>query len=210
MLKTIFYLLLFLLFFTGVKAQNTQTELFPQPQKVQLSSEGFPLKAYHISGSHKPDAQIISLLQGIFKFSNKGNEIPFEISVSEKDNNALNQSGAYRLALSPEKITINAFDERGLFYAVQTLYQLYKYENGVYTLPKGEITDYPDVAHRGTVEGFYGEPWTFQDRLEQLRFYGKLKLNTYIYGPKNDPFHSSPNWRLPYPTKEAAKIKTLV
>lgn len=35
-------------------------------------------------------------------------------------------------------------------------------------------------------------------------------MNTYLYGPKDDPFHSCPNWRLPYPEKEAQNIKELV
>ena len=40
--------------------------------------------------------------------------------------------------------------------------------------------------------------------------YGKNKMNTYIYGPKDDPYHSAPNWRLPYPDKEAAQLQELV
>ncbi len=47
------------------------------------------------------------------------------------------------------------------------------------------------------------------DRIEQIRFYGRIKLNTYIYGPKDDPYHSSPNWRKPYPAEEAEHIKEL-
>ena len=35
-------------------------------------------------------------------------------------------------------------------------------------------------------------------------------MNTYIYGPKDDPYHSAPNWRLPYPDKEAAQLQELV
>ena len=35
-------------------------------------------------------------------------------------------------------------------------------------------------------------------------------MNYYLYGPKDDPYHSCPNWRLPYPEKEAANIKELV
>lgn len=35
-------------------------------------------------------------------------------------------------------------------------------------------------------------------------------MNTYIYGPKDDPYHSAPNWRLPYPEKEAAQLQELV
>lgn len=35
-------------------------------------------------------------------------------------------------------------------------------------------------------------------------------MNTYIYGPKDDPYHSSPHWRLPYPEKEALQLQELV
>ena len=31
-----------------------------------------------------------------------------------------------------------------------------------------------------------------------------------MYGPKDDPYHSCPNWRLPYPEKEAGNIKELI
>ncbi len=41
------------------------------------------------------------------------------------------------------------------------------------------------------MEGFYGTPWSHEARLSQLRFYGQNKMNTYIYGPKDDPYHSS-------------------
>ena len=120
----------------------------------------------------------------------------------------LKRSGAYLLVITPEEIDIAISDSRGLFYAAQTLQQLAQTDGqGNTTLPLGVIKDYPDVAYRGTVEGFYGDPWSHTDRIEQLRFYGKMKMNTYIYGPKDDPYHSSPNWRKPYPEKEAAQIK---
>ena len=35
-------------------------------------------------------------------------------------------------------------------------------------------------------------------------------MNTYIYGPKDDPYHSSPNWRKPYPEDEAVQLKKLI
>ena len=96
-----------------------------------------------------------------------------------------------------------------MFYAAQTLKQLAKYDEGKKILPLCSIKDYPDVLFRGTVEGFYGQPWSHADRIEQIRFYGRIKLNTYIYGPKDDPYHSSPNWRKPYPAEEAEHIKEL-
>lgn len=91
-------------------------------------------------------------------------------------------------------------DERGTYYAVRTFMQLFHEGH----LPFVGIQDYPDVRFRGVVEGFYGTPWSHEARLRQLQFYGENKLNTYIYGPKDDPFHSSPNWRKPYPAKEGS------
>ena len=55
------------------------------------------------------------------------------------------------------------------------------------TLPQVEIIDYPHVKYRGVVEGFYGTPWSHSDRLDLLSFYGKHKMNTYIYVTKDYP-----------------------
>ena len=78
------------------------------------------------------------------------------------------------------------------------------------SLPEITVKDYPAVRYRGVVEGFYGTPWSHEARLRQLRFYGENRMNTYIYGPKNDPYHSCPGWRKPYPEKESAQIRELV
>lgn len=112
----------------------------------------------------------------------------------------------YYLEITTDKIVIAGADERGTFYGVQTLLQLLQTKE----IPLVTIKDYPDVKSRGVVEGFYGTPWSTQARLRQLDFYGDNKLNTYIYGPKDDPYHSAPNWRKPYPAKEAEAIKALV
>ncbi|MDC1106425.1 beta-N-acetylglucosaminidase domain-containing protein [Prolixibacteraceae bacterium] len=115
-----------------------------------------------------------------------------------------NVSGAYKIHISHNAIQLIGFDNRGVHYGLQTLSQLLN--QGCARI---EIIDFPDIKHRGVVEGFYGTPWSFEDRKRQLEFYGDCRLNTYIYGPKNDPFHSSPNWRNPYPKKEANEITAL-
>ncbi len=117
-----------------------------------------------------------------------------------------NRDEAYYLSVTDKEIVLAGSDERGTYYALQTFAQLLK--DG--KLPEVEIKDYPSVRYRGVVEGFYGTPWSHQARLSQLEFYGKNKMNTYIYGPKDDPYHSAPNWRLPYPAKEAAQLQELV
>lgn len=121
-------------------------------------------------------------------------------------------SGAYALSIGPKKVTITGFDERGAFYGLQTLRQIIDSpmaaaEGG---LPMMEINDYPALPYRGLVEGFYGTPWSHQVRKDLINYMGQNKMNNYIYGPKDDPYHSSPNWRQPYPPEEAANIADLV
>lgn len=120
-------------------------------------------------------------------------------------------SGAYCLRIDKKGVLIAGYDERGAFYGIQTLKQLMDSPataNG--KLPYCEINDYPDLPLRGVVEGFYGTPWSHKVRLSLIDFYGKFKMNTYLYAPKDDPFHRTPDWRLPYPKQEADEIKELV
>lgn len=71
------------------------------------------------------------------------------------------------------------------------------------------IADFPSFNLRGVVEGFYGTPWSHQDRLDILRFEGEHGLNTYYYGPKNDPYHRQ-QWREPYPKEDLERLSELV
>ncbi len=127
-------------------------------------------------------------------------------SVKKFSRNIPQKAEGYYLKIDDNNIVVAGADRRGLFYGVQTLLQLV--ENG--KLPAVEITDYPDVPYRGVVEGFYGKPWSHMARLRQLEFYGRNKMNVYIYGPKDDPYHRTPDWRIPYPEEEAERMRELV
>ena len=67
----------------------------------------------------------------------------------------------------------------------------------------------PPIRLRGIVEGFYGIPYTFEDRVELITFCGKNRLNAYIYGPKNDTYHRD-NWREPYPKDKLAEFQNTI
>lgn len=111
----------------------------------------------------------------------------------------------YYMKVTDKEIVIAGNDEKGLFYGVQTLLGMMNEGK----LEQCTITDWPDVPFRGTVEGFYGTPWSHEARKSQLAFYGKNKMNVYIYGPKDDPWHRD-KWREPYPEVEANRIAELV
>ncbi len=66
-----------------------------------------------------------------------------------------------------------------------------------------------DIAFRGVVEGYYGRPWGTEGRLSMLEFMGKRDLNTFIYGPKDDPYHHA-KWREEYPAQEREDFKRLL
>ena len=71
------------------------------------------------------------------------------------------------------------------------------------------VQDWADVATRGFIEGYYGNPWSTQNRIELMRWGGYYKLNAYIYAPKDDPKHNA-NWREMYTSEEiATKIQPL-
>lgn len=147
-----------------------------------------------------------------FKISQSG--IPLHITYNAATADSLDieqKSGAYRLSISPDNVSITGFDECGAFYGINTFRQIVEsaQKNGG-EMPVLEINDYPTFKYRGVVEGFYGRPWSHKTRLSILDFMGRHKMNSYVYGPKDDPYHRTPNWRQPYPEEEGKKIKELV
>lgn len=111
---------------------------------------------------------------------------------------------SYYMAVGPQGVVIAGRDERGLYYGIQTLRDMMAQGK----LETTTLQDWPDVAFRGAIEGFYGQPWSHEHRLRQLDFYGRNKMNVYIFGPKDDPYHRD-RWREPYPEKEAKQIQEL-
>ncbi len=73
----------------------------------------------------------------------------------------------------------------------------------------GSLTDWPDFAVRGYIEGFYGTPWKSEERLSMLEAMALFGENTHYYAPKDDPYHRN-RWRELYPDEKAAELKTLV
>ncbi|KAM9856853.1 protein O-GlcNAcase [Aulostomus maculatus] len=61
----------------------------------------------------------------------------------------------------------------------------------------------------GVVEGFYGRPWTMEQRTELFKREQKWGLNTYLYAPKDDYKHRM-YWRDLYTPEEAEQLITLI
>jgi hyaluronoglucosaminidase len=64
-------------------------------------------------------------------------------------------------------------------------------------------------AIRGIIEGFYGNPWTHAQRLDCIRFIGARGMNTFVYGPKDDPLVRR-RWREAYDAATLARLAEVV
>lgn len=198
----------------------------PVPQEVQMGGRtlSFPT-ALHLVGGDEANVHAVELLRSLLpdavpcsSASAAGRQ--YRILIGEKNDKSVKKyrrqipphAEGYYLSVGEKEIVVAGYDERGTYYGVQTLRQLLSEvaQADSASLPEITVKDYPAVRYRGVVEGFYGTPWSHEARLRQLRFYGENKMNTYIYGPKNDPYHSCPGWRKPYPEKESAQIRELV
>lgn len=198
----------------GTSAFAQELSLQPAPQQVVARENKVNLPStYLLTGEKEANPHAVKALQELLSDKQSGKN-GIRIYIGEKDDKSVRKyknlipkhDEGYYLAINEKEIVLAGNDERGTYYALQTFAQLLK--DG--KLAEIEIKDYPSIRYRGVVEGFYGTPWSHQARLRQLKFYGENKMNTYIYGPKDDPYHSAPNWRLPYPEKEAVQLQELV
>lgn len=213
-MKNMVLLLCILFLCSWAEADAQGFHLQPTPQKYVGSEDSVFIPArYSLQvGATLRGSAAEQLLAGLFP--DAAVTADFSVCIGMKGDKSVRkyaaripkQAEGYYLKIDKEGIVVAGADRRGVFYGVQTLVQLIALPK----LPLVEVTDYPDVPYRGVVEGFYGVPWSREARLSQLDFYGRNKMNIYIYGPKDDPYHSSPNWRKPYPAQEAEQLKELV
>ncbi|MFE5291890.1 protein O-GlcNAcase [Isoptericola sp. NPDC056618] len=66
----------------------------------------------------------------------------------------------------------------------------------------------PGAVRCGLVEGFYGQPWSHDERLDFLGWGAGAGFDEYLYAPKDDPFHRE-RWREEYPEPDLARIGEL-
>ncbi|WP_143786083.1 beta-N-acetylglucosaminidase domain-containing protein, partial [Olsenella sp. An290] len=123
------------------------------------------------------------------------------------------KTDAYLLAVIPAesgsdgKIVVLGKDTDAAFYGLTSLYQIFQEETGD-ELREFTLSDWADVVSRGFIEGYYGNPWSQEDREDLMEWGGYHKLNVYVYAPKDDNNHRL-QWRHMYTDEELAKISAL-
>lgn len=215
------FLTLFLSLLT-LPALAQQVPLNPVPQSIKWGEKAF-LRAeatYRMVGAESADPYAVRLLKGEQKDITPSTRPTLDIAadgrivlaVGEADDEAVEnyaasiptQAEGYFLRVTPDSVILAGRDEAGTYYAAQTLMQILRADE----VMSVTVKDFPSTAQRGVIEGFYGNPWSTEDRKRQFDFYAENKMNVYVYGPKNDPYHRT-KWRTNYPAKEGAVISEL-
>lgn len=65
-----------------------------------------------------------------------------------------------------------------------------------------------DGFEPGVIEGFYGRPWSWQQRQDNVEYLGARGYRFYMYAPKADPYLRT-RWREPYPEATARDLAAL-
>ncbi|MFJ1867644.1 beta-N-acetylglucosaminidase domain-containing protein [Streptomyces sp. NPDC088097] len=118
--------------------------------------------------------------------------------------------GGYRLAVGRaggrDTVALAGVGDDGLFHAAQTLRQLLA--AGAGKVPGMLVRDWPTAPVRGVTEGFYGQPWTREQRLAQLDFMARTKQNRLLLAPGDDPYRTTA-WREEYPVERREEFRAL-
>ena len=62
---------------------------------------------------------------------------------------------------------------------------------------------------KGYIEGYYGRLFSQDERAKVINHMGKLKMDFYLYGPKEDLYHRI-EWGKTYPAKEQKTLRVLL
>ncbi|WP_295090164.1 beta-N-acetylglucosaminidase domain-containing protein [uncultured Catenibacterium sp.] len=170
--------------------------------KARLN-EVLALKGMNASVSSEKKAGKTNILVGV-----KGSKQYVDSQFGTTSEGLFDKLDSYALKSDKGTISILGKDTDAAFYGLTSLYHIFKQVEGK-TIRNFSIEDYADVASRGFIEGYYGNPWSTEDRCKLMEWGGYYKLNSYFYAPKDDPKHNG-KWRELYTDQEIeTKIKPL-
>ena len=170
--------------------------------KARLN-EVLALKGMNASVSSEKKAGKTNILVGV-----KGSKQYVDSQFGTTSAGLFDKLDSYALKSDKGTISILGKDTDAAFYGLTSLYHIFKQVEGK-TIRNFSIEDYADVASRGFIEGYYGNPWSTEDRCKLMEWGGYYKLNSYFYAPKDDPKHNA-KWRDLYTEEEInTKIKPL-
>ena len=215
----------------GGDTAATEYTLYPKPHSIRYDSGQYILRDINVIYDDDIDEATQDRLDEVAALKNlnvtesdaavsgktnvyvgvNGSDGKAETAIESKyspDSAIFDKTDSYFLKSDNGTISVLGKDTDASFYGLTTLYQVLGQIDSL-TIRNFTVTDYADVVSRGFIEGYYGNPWSTQDRINLMKWGGYYKLNSYFYAPKDDPKHNS-QWRTLYTQDELdTKIKPL-
>lgn len=154
----------------------------------------------------EPSNQAINIYIGT-----KGSDGPAEQQAQDillGGDQVFDNNDAYQLAVNEDSIAILGKDTDAAFYGLATLNTILD-QTQDNAIRQVQIEDYANTKIRGFIEGYYGIPWSNEDRKSLMEFGGQFKTTSYIFAPKDDPYHRE-KWDDLYPEEELDEISDMV
>lgn len=173
------------------------------PHLKQIDEEGAPIRA-----SILPDKQIFELFRDMeLELPAQSGNPTHRMTLRPLAEYGVERHSSEQFALEIREDTITVFADtaRAASYGVQTVFDMQKQD----ALTLGRCADWPAMARRGIIEGFYGNPWTLHDEKKALQAMWRNRMNTYFYSPKDDPYHRE-RWNELYPPEALGRLLSLL
>lgn len=203
--------------YAGAEEPEGEYEIYPTPQSVQYESGttaltenvdvtcadaidsytkeriAKTLDVKNLKQSTAPDASNTKLIVGVYGSGDEADAYSSQIGVDDAFFNGEYHYDAYALWISDGTIVVLGEDVDAAYYGVTTLKRIFEQIDGM-DVRNLTVKDYGQVEFRGFIEGYYGNPWSNEDRIDLMQFGSEIKMNQYIYAPKDDPLHNR-RWR---------------
>ena len=199
-------------------------EIIPSPHEIiyQNSYKKYQSLIHVVSSDNALDEVTVNYIKEIFgeenvTFSNEKdpnrtnlflarNDLDDEVKEkivstypTDIDESVLAKNESHIIIADDNGISILGNDDEGLFRGLTTIKfikeQIEANEKGYRHFV---IKDYADMSFRGLIEGYYGKPWSWDEKAELLEFGSDFKMNKIVFAPKNDPYHTT-KWKELYP-----------
>lgn len=214
-----------------VQAAEAEYQIYPTPHEMTYQDGNYTLKDINVIYDDAIDAATearleetaallgLSVSESDAKVSGKtnvyvgvyganGTASSYIESNYTIDSSLFAKTDAHFVASNNGEIVVLGKDTDASYYGLTTLYHVFT-QVSEKSIRNFTVKDYADVVSRGFIEGYYGNPWSTEDRCNLMEWGGYYKLNSYFYAPKDDPKHNA-NWKELYTQEEIdTKIKPL-
>jgi len=164
--------------------------LMPLPAELKLVKGVFILDntlAHEFSGLSTPRLERavdrfyrkLSLQAGLEAGNGTNKTLILECEGSEKLYPSLNDDESYSITISEKKIVVKAQEETGIIYALESLLQLSRQEDGAWVIPALSIDDQPRYPWRGLMIDACRHWVPKEVILRNLEAMGTLKMNVF-------------------------------